>query len=72
MERTPSGHDGISRVIQKRVCRNSRGPIKSKWNFQGQPRKNHADFLWVWNFQRGVAIQFYFVEIPGVKFCFVI
>ena len=46
---------GISRVIKERACRNSRGQLKKKWNFQGHSRKTHAEeFPWVLVFNLGI------------------
>ena len=37
----------MSRGIEERACRNSRGQLKKKWDFEGCSRKTHLEFPWV-------------------------
>ena len=33
--------------VLKKACRNSRGQLKKKWDFEGCSRKTHLEFPWV-------------------------
>ena len=46
---------GISRGIKEIACGSSRGQLKTKWNFQGWPRKNNVEFPGVSVFGLGIS-----------------
>ena len=41
------GHGNSKGTDEERICGNSKGELKKKWNFQGCWRKTHVEFPWV-------------------------